>query len=315
MSQPDVCVIYNPASGRGRAVQRLEQLRRAWHDRAVFWPTAAPGQAEELALQAAREGFATVAAAGGDGTVHEVSNGILRAARPEVVLAVLPVGSANDYAHSLDLGRDWWQSAQAALAPCAVDVGVVRAGQRSRFFVNGLGLGFNGRVTLEAQRIRWLQGVALYGLALVRSLCFHFVTPHLDLHIDDRDRSCPTLALSLAIGRREGNFVVAPQALLDDGQFDFVHAGPLTRWDALRLLPRLFAGRLPPRHPRLWLGRCRQVRARAATALVVHLDGEMFCVPADAAHEIEVELLPGALRVLASGGRQPPDGSAGERGA
>jgi diacylglycerol kinase family enzyme len=298
MSPPATCVIYNPASGRGRALQRLERLRRAWQDRAVFWPTTAAGQAEDLALRAAHEGFSIVAAAGGDGTVHEVANGILRAACPNVVLAVLPVGSANDYAHSLGLPPDWWLSTDLAVAPRPVDVGVARAGGRTRYFLNGLGLGFNGRVTLEAQRIRWLQGVALYGLALLRALCFHFVRPRLTVHLDGVDRSCATLALSLAIGRREGNFVVAPQALLDDGQFDYVHAGPLTPFDALRLLPRLFTGRLPAGHPRLWLGRCRSARISAALPLVVHLDGEMFCVPSAAVREIEVELLPGALRAL-----------------
>src|SRR5579885_3036136 len=115
MSPAKICVIYNPASGRGRSASRLEELRRAWAERATFWPTAAPGQAEELALQAADSGFATVAAAGGDGTVHEVVNGLLRAQRPEVVLAVLPTGSANDYACSLGLDPRWWQRDDPAI--------------------------------------------------------------------------------------------------------------------------------------------------------------------------------------------------------
>ncbi len=81
MSSLDTCVIYNPTSGRGRSARRLTGLRQAWADRASFWPTTAPGQAEELALRAAHEGFATVVAAGGDGTVHEVANGLLRSER------------------------------------------------------------------------------------------------------------------------------------------------------------------------------------------------------------------------------------------
>jgi diacylglycerol kinase family enzyme len=297
MSQPDVCVIYNPASGKGRGARRLERVRLAWRDRAAFWPTAAQGQAEELALQAAQAGFATVAAAGGDGTVHEVANGLLRSGRSDVVLAVLPAGSANDYAHSLGLDADWWQSAHPRIVPQPVDVGVVRANRRERFFVNGLGLGFNSQVNLQAKRIRFLQGMALYGLAVLHTLCFHYTRPHLVLHIDGADRSMPTLALSLAIGRREGNFVVAPEAVLDDGQFDFVHAGPLSRTDLVSLVPRLFAGRLPRHHPRLWMGRCRQVTVRSESPLAVHLDGEMFCVPADRVGELEVQLLPGRLRV------------------
>src|SRR5436309_15138862 len=108
MGAAEVCVIYNPLAGRGRGQGRLRRLRRALGGRAEFRPTAGAGQAEELALQAAQQGFSIVAAAGGDGTVHEVANGLLRAGRPEVTLAVIPVGSANDYAYSLGLDAGWW---------------------------------------------------------------------------------------------------------------------------------------------------------------------------------------------------------------
>jgi diacylglycerol kinase family enzyme len=295
----DTCVIYNPTSGRGRSARRLSALRRAWADRAAFWPTAAPGQAEELALQAAREGFATVAAAGGDGTVHEVANGLLRAERPDVVLAVIPTGSANDYASSLGLNARWWRGADPSIRARAVDVGVVRAPGRSRYFVNGLGLGFNGTVTQESRRIHWLQGVALYGLALLRTLCFRYELSPMTIAIDGVERNTPTLALSFALGQREGNFVVAPQAVLDDGLFDYIHAGPLRRRDLARMLPSLFAGGgLPRDRANLWLGRCRRVRLHAESPLVVHTDGELFCVPADGVCELEIDLLPQALRVL-----------------
>lgn len=295
----DTCVIYNPASGRGRSARRLAGVRRAWGNRAAFWPTSAPGQGEALALQAATEGFATVAAAGGDGTVHEVANGLLRSERRDIVLAILPAGSANDYASSLGVDANWWQRDEPTLQSRAVDVGVVRAPGRSRYFVNGLGLGFNGMVTCESRRIRRLQGVALYGLAVLRTVCFRYQLNPMSLRIDEQERRTPTLALSLALGRREGNFVVAPQAVLDDGLFDYIHAGPLHRRDLVRLLPSLFGGGgLPCAYPNLWLGRCRQVRLQAESPLVVHTDGELFCVPEEGVRELEIDLLPKALRVL-----------------
>jgi diacylglycerol kinase (ATP) len=298
MLQPDTCVIFNPSSGRGRSARRLAAVRRAWAERAVFWPTSAPGDAEELALRAAQSGFATVAAAGGDGTVHEVANGLLRAERPDVILALLPTGSANDYASCLGVEANWWRS-EGVLQPHAVDVGIVRAPGRRRYFVNGLGLGFNGTVTRESRRIHWLQGVALYGLAVLRTLCFRYELIPMCVRIDDEERRTPTLALSLALGKREGNFVVAPQAELDDGLFDYIHAGSLRRRDLARLLPSLFGGGgLPCDRPNLWLGRCRQVRLQAESPLVVHTDGELFCVTEDGIRELEIDLLPQALRVL-----------------
>jgi diacylglycerol kinase (ATP) len=302
MSPAKMCVIHNPTSGRGRGKHRLERLRRDLGERADFWPTAGPGQAEELALRAAREGFAVVAAAGGDGTVHEVANGLLRAGRPETVLAVFPIGSANDYAHSLGLPPHWWQHADPAIGPRAVDAGLVRSGERSRYFVNGLGLGFNGAVTLESRRIKHLQGLALYGVALFRALLFRYRHPLVTVTLDGQQRSVPTLALSLAIGRREGNFVVAPEACLDDGLFDYLHAGPLPRRALLPFLPGLFAGRFRPVHPSVWMGRCEQAVVHSQEPLTVHVDGEFFCTPDDGVHDLEVTLLPGALRVI---GRLP----------
>jgi diacylglycerol kinase (ATP) len=215
-----------------------------------------------------------------------------------VTLAVVPVGSANDYAYSLGLDAHWWQRRDPAIAPRLVDVGVVRSGARSRYFINGLGLGFNGAVTLESRRIKRLQGVALYGLALLRALWFHFHFPTMRLRLDDEpERVGPTLALTLSLGQREGNFVVAPDARLDDGLFDFLHVGGLTRWQAVRLLPALARGRLPVDHAALRMGRCRRVAVTSETPLTVHVDGEFFSRPEDGVRELEIELLPGRLRV------------------
>src|SRR5438477_10276529 len=162
MTKANVCVIYNPAAGKGRGVQRLNKLRRVLGARAAFRPTDREGHAEDLALSAAQEGFPIVAAAGGDGTAHEVANGILRSGCHEVTFAVIPVGSANDYAYSLGLDGDWWLRRDERVAARPLDVGLVQSGPRSRYFINGLGLGFNGAVTLEARKITHLQGLTLY---------------------------------------------------------------------------------------------------------------------------------------------------------
>lgn len=305
----EVCVIFNPTAGRGRARQRLARLRRVLGQRAAFWPTQRAGHAEELAGQAAAAGFAVVAAAGGDGTVHEVANGILRAGRPDTILAVVPIGSANDYAFSLRLGADWWLRPDPTIGVRRVDVGAVRApGGRERFFVNGLGLGFNGAATRQARRIRGLQGIPLYALALFRTMRSDFVSPLLRIRMDGGDEQrVPTLALTVALGRREGNFLLAPHALLDDGLFDYLHVGRLSRLGLLAYVPRMISGRLPQNDPHVSFGRCRRMEIRSDAGLIVHADGEFFCVPEEGVRELQVDLLPGRLSVL---GRlsEPPQG-------
>jgi diacylglycerol kinase family enzyme len=244
-----------------------------------------------------------VAAAGGDGTVHEVANGLLRAARPEVSLAIFPIGSANDYAHSLGLASEWWLRSDPTACARTVDVGVFRtADGRERYFVNGVGIGFNGAVTLESRRIRRLQGVWLYSVALFRALWYHFHPVPMTVQVDDCVQQVPTLALSVAIGRREGNFVLAPKALVDDGLFDYLHVGRLRRWELLRYFPGMISGNLPANHPAIRTGRCRHVHVCALAPLIVHLDGELFSRPEDNLREFDIHILPAALRVQTSTG-------------
>jgi diacylglycerol kinase (ATP) len=299
------CVIYNPAAGRGLARRLVKRLRRRRGGAFDFRPTAGPGHGCELAERAVAAGHGTVIAAGGDGTVHEVANGVIRCGRPEVVFGVWPVGSANDYAYALGVDRDWplRDGGCGRLAERAVDVGRVSGGGRVGYFVNGLGLGFNSAVTLESQTIPRLRGMALYGLAFVKAVWRHFHSPPLSITLDGREEERRTLAFTINLGQREGGFLVTPRAELDDGWFDYVHAGPLSRWQALTMLPRIATGTLPDKHPLIRQGRCQEVRVRSDQPLCIHLDGEFFCRPGDAITEVTVELLPAALRVLAR-----PDG-------
>jgi diacylglycerol kinase family enzyme len=180
----------------------------------------------------------------------------------------------------------------------AADVGRVSAPDgRSRYFVNGMGLGFNGAVTVEARLIRWLRGMPLYGLAFLRAIVRHFDQPTMTVTTDEKASERPTLALTVSLGRREGGFLLTPQARLDDGLFDFLHAGGMSRWELLRYLPKMVTGTLPTDHPKLNVGRCRSVTVRSEKPLRIHIDGEFFCQPEDKVQDVRVELLPGRLRV------------------
>ncbi len=298
----DVCVIYNPRAGRGKAEQIVSRLRRVLGRHAEFQPTQRPGHAEDLAARAAQN-FAIVAAAGGDGTVHEVANGLLRDEKTRAILAVLPVGSANDYAFSLGLDEDWWRHRDDSIGLRSVDVGLIRAADgRQRWFVNCLGIGFNGYVTRQARRIKSLRGIPLYALAVMRAMWSHFHHPPLSIRLDDGEvQRVPTLTLTLGLGQREGNFLLTPNAILDDGLFDYLHVGRLSRLGLLRYVPRMISGRIPTDNPVIGVGRCRRVEVVSDEALMTHGDGEFFCQPEEGVHHITIELVPGRLRVM---GRQ-----------
>lgn len=288
------CVIYNPASGRGRAKAQIDARRAHAGGDHVLRPTTRPGDAEDFAREAADAGFARVIAAGGDGTVHEVANGLLQSANREAIFAVWPFGSANDYAYTLGITGD----ANQVVEVQNVDVGeIVSANGKRRFFVNCLGIGFNAAVTVEARRIRWLRGMPLYGLAVVKSLAWHFKHPRMRVQFDEMVREIPTLALTLNLGKREGGFPITPAADLCDGLFDYMHAGPVSRSEILRHFPNLIRGTLPTNHPRMWVGQCNGLQVESETPLRIHLDGEFFCQPEDHFTSVSIGLLPARLRV------------------
>ena len=257
-----------------------------------------------------REGCHVVAAAGGDGTVHEVAAGLLEAtggagAEPKAgapVFAVVPVGSANDYAHSLRAQFGVHESDDAG--GDAVDAGTVRFEVRGELktvpFVCNCGAGLAGRVTLESRRIPWLQGAALYGLAAWRAVRAEPAAGNWAVSVDGGEPVAgPTRSFHALLGRREGNFPLAPDAQLDDGLFDLLRVGGVGTWAALRLLPTLARTGPPAGHPHLVTGRGRVIEIESETPLAVHADGELACVPADGVRRLKIALHPARLRAKA----------------
>lgn len=296
MSSDRWCVIYNPVAGRRRAEQRLQTLREAWKNVAEFRPTSAPRDASRIARKACEDGFNVVIAAGGDGTAHEVANGVLESRLRDVLFGIAPLGSANDYVHTLE--HEFGPAARQPEKGIVVDVGKVRAGGgRECYFVNSLGLGFAGAVTIESREIGWLQGVPLYGLATLRALWKRYSTPPLTTRIDDGpEETQRSLMLSLLVGRREGNFVLAPDASLVDGKFDYVQALNMSRWNVLSLLPQLATKGPPREHPLVRTGRCSKMSVSSPVPITVHVDGEIFARPEDNVRQLDVDLLPTRLR-------------------
>ena len=303
-----ICVIFNPAAGRRRARRRLRGFLDRWETRVTLRPTARPGHAAELAAAAADGGFDVVAAAGGDGTVHEVAAGLLTATdkseAPGPAFGVVPIGSANDYAFSL--------AARFGPRPLdggesdPVDVGRVRFSSADGESVNEpvrfvccCGVGLTGEVTRRSREVRGLQGPLLYGLAAWRAAAALGPAADWTVAVDGGEAvTGPTRSFSALIGRREGGFLMAPAADPADGRFETVRVGGLSRWGLVRLLPALARTGPPAGHPFVTLGRCRSAAITSPAPLTVHADGELACVPADGVRRVELDLLPGRLRAF-----------------
>jgi YegS/Rv2252/BmrU family lipid kinase len=301
-------VIVNPAAGKGAAAGQVDRLAALLRERgldASLSLTAGPWHAAELARAAAGDGFDAVAAAGGDGTGNEVINGLMAAQGDGAgapSFAVLPIGRGNDLAFGMGVPHDL-EGSVAALAAGrtrAFDVGLVRGGDypQGRFFGNGVGIGFDTLVGLEAARMTRVSGAAAYACAALKLLATYPEAPLLRLHCDGRELVRRAAMVSLMNGRRLGGvFHVTPGAATDDGLLDVCIAERTGRARMLGLFVRYLRGtQAGSRFVTAARGVRVAVQALAGT-LAVHADGETICTGGTA---LEVECLPGRLRAIAT---------------
>ena len=323
-----VKLILNPAADRGRAIRLREDLIRS---AAAYGPldvalTDGAGSAVKIATEATANGYDVVAAAGGDGTVNEVANGLLREApnRP-AALGLVPIGSGNDYAYGLGL-LDPPDVAVHRLftgEPQPVDVAHIEdeRGQR-RIVCNAVGIGFDATVAIESLRIKRIYGFAAYLLAALRSLAFRFHTPELQLRFGSKAHQPDTndeianqaivdqevvdqevvrqKALLLAVGvgpRVGGGFRLTPEASFSDGLLDSCLARPMSRATMVAMLVRAMGG-THVTSSFVEMRRSRSIELAADRPLPIHVDGEIFATVDDKVRRVTITSLPQALPVV-----------------
>lgn len=292
--------IVNPTAGRGAARRAWDEVHRVLTDAGAeveMAETTRHGHAMELAEAAVRAGWPAVIAMGGDGTVHEVANGLLRASegREETAaaLGVIPVGSGNDFALIAGLANEPREAARRLLASPERRVDVGRVGDR--WFTNGVGVGIDARVAVEANRNRRFRGMAIYLWALARVLR-SFRPPMIRVEMDGGEviERPLTLATVGNGGRHGGGFWLCPGARIDDGALDVCICDGLSPVRILTFLP----GTLSGKHVNascVHMRRVRRVRITSESPLPVHADGEIL---SEGARELEIEIAPGRLRLL-----------------
>jgi YegS/Rv2252/BmrU family lipid kinase len=293
-----VYAILNPAAGRGaaaRAWSRVQPVLRDAGAEVELAETRARGHAAELAEAAARAGWPTVVALGGDGTVNEVANGLLRASESDATsaaLGIIPVGSGNDFALLSDVPRDPAEAARRVLAGAErrVDAGRVDG----RWFTNGVGVGLDARVAIEANRNRRLRGIGIYLWALAKVLR-SFRPPTMRVEIDGEVIERPLTLVTVGNGGRHGGgFWICPDAKIDDGVLDVCVCDGLTTPQILGFLPKTMRGTHVGASC-VHMRNARRVRITSDAPLPVHADGEILF---EDAHELDIEIAPGRLRLV-----------------
>lgn len=238
--------------------------------------------------------FDCVVACGGDGTVHEVANGLMRAGA-KAALGVIPLGSGDDFAKMLSPGDPVERLLENDCK--AFDVGRIVADGEIRYFANGMDIGFGAHGARNVASVPGLlSGLAAYLGALVLTL-LRYPLLGVRLQLDDAppERLVTVMAAVMNGTTFGGSFRVCPQARPDDGVLDLLVAGPLGRLEILGLVPKIMRG-AHGGDPRLRLLKAKHVRMASEAPLLVEADGEIVFEDARA---LEITVLPAALRVVA----------------
>ncbi len=298
-------IIANPWSGKGATGKRIPEIQQALEKYDLDYNltlTERPWHAAELAQEAIGDGYDVVVAVGGDGTVNEVVNGILRCQEEKVgdaILGVLPLGRGNDFCFASGIPLDF-NAACRTLAQARVraqDAGRVSGDQNqvTRYFGNGVGIGFDAVVSRVANRAG-LTGFFGYFIAALQTMYIYYQAPEVQIELSNEVIRQRSLMVSVMNGRRAGGgFLMAPNGDPVDGRFDLCIAKNLSKAGILALIPRFMKG-TQVGHPAIQIKKDTHVTVRALDGrLPVHVDGEV--IPVDV-KELSVEILPGQLRVI-----------------
>jgi diacylglycerol kinase (ATP) len=302
MSSLSPIILLNPYSNRWNAQKCIPTIKDALKKLGLECEvivTNAPGHATQLARKAVTDGFSPIIAAGGDGTIGEVINGMVLA-NPKAdgsigPLGIIPIGTANDLGDQMNIPRDIYQAIEVIEKGNTrlIDLGKVN----DRYFVNNAGLGLEPYITILQSRMKRLQGNPRYIAAALKGIMHH---PSWQVHLEweGGHYSGPVSLISIGNCPRTGGvFYTVPHANPSDGKLSFIYGYISTRLKTLLALPMTMKpgkGNITE-HPAVHEATTSWLKVRSETPTPAHADGEIFT---QGIQELEFQVFPGKLEVI-----------------
>lgn len=296
-------VIVNPAAGAGKTAKKWPEIMSLLKSLGLDFEydiTEAPGHAIELTKSAVGKGYEMVVSVGGDGTIHEIVNGLHEAGgNADVVVGIVNTGTGADYIRTIGVPRRYKEACRCLLSSGrrTVDLGVVeytKDGQRKkRLFVNFAGIGFDAEVVkATTEKFKALGDMPSYLMGLFSTL-MSYENRDVSIVVDGEHGQRRVCTILMNNGRYGGGGMLpAPNADPGDGFFDVVIIDDITKPDLIVSIPRIYRG-THLTHPKVTLMRAREVEIRPALTSAVQADGELLGeAPAS------FSVLPAALNIV-----------------
>lgn len=298
--QPGLAAVVNPAAGSGRALHRWARVERILAARGIpctVLYSNQPGDITQLTKRVIAGGHRTILSVGGDGTLHEVVNGLFEdgAIHQDVRVGLIPAGTAVDFARNTDLDGSLLAAVERITRGVErrVDLGVAR-GPEEKIFVNFAETGIGGAVVRRASEFAHrMPGRAAFLLASLLAIRSYSSVQTRVIVDGSLFYEGPMVSVVAANGPYfGGGMKIAPRASVTDGLLDIVVLGDFSRGELVANVWKIYPGSHLAHSRVLWVtGKSVSVESRDRTQL--DLDGELY-----GEGPYSFEIVPGGLRLL-----------------
>ena len=291
-----IMVIVNPTSGVGRGAKAGKEIASYSENLDIFFTTPEK-TATDFAKEAVKERYQRVIVVGGDGTLHEVANGLIGS---DISMGIIPRGVGNDFSKALEIPQNTKEAFQVALTGQVIPIDLGKIDDK--YFINVVSFGIDAQLVQYIPELkkkhRFFPGEGMYLYALLKQLSFPLDYPK--MWITFKEVGIPktfgqhTTTLVISNGTQYGEkFKIAPQAILDDGFLDICWIKKMDKAKILKALPKLIRGTHADL-PEVQIYRLKSLTVHPETKVACQVDGETF----DFKDEYSISVVPKALNVV-----------------
>jgi len=290
-------IVYNSHAGHGNAKKLMPAVKKYFNEKQIEYEmifTEYAGHGIEITREAVFDNYSGLIAAGGDGTLFEVINGYYQnKSNARIPIGVLPIGTGNAFARDLDLHVSKWQAAIDIIVhnkTIKSDVGYFKTDGKDFYYLNILGFGFVADVTETAHKLKIIGNLSYTLGVLYQTLMLN--TNQLSIEIDGQKLERENIFVEISNTRYTANFLMAPNAKIDDGKLDVTLVGKVSRRRLLQVFPKVFTGE----HihlPEVETFQAEEIRIKTDVPKILTPDGELL-----GSTPIEVKCLKQAIDVF-----------------
>ena len=269
-----ILFIVNPVAGAGKAkklIPLIEKTMKECNKKYQIMISKEPEHATEIAKRQSKN-YETIVAVGGDGTINEVATGLIK--NNGGVLGVIPGGTGNDMARSLDIPMDPKEALEILCKAYKknMDIGIANGS----YFLNIASIGFDAEVVMNNIKIKKrIKNEFSYVISVIYSL-IRFKKKKVEIEIDGKIIKDEVYLLAVGNGKYYGGgMMIIPTAKIDDGYLDICTISNISKFKILFLFPTIFKGTHIEHKKHVNIYRGRKVKFKSEEGLFLNVDGEI----------------------------------------